>query len=381
MRRPQKIAVIGAGLGGAAAGALLQQAGFAVDVYEQAESFSRLGAGIHVGPNVMKVFRKLGLEDALSAMGSHPDHWFSRDGETGDYLARIKLGDFAVKEYGAPYLTVHRGDMHALEMSTLAPGSVHFGKHLTTVEDRDDDVLLRFADGTTATADIAIGADGINSKLRETLLGPEVPNYSGWVGHRALIRAERLPAGFVFEDCVKWWSADRHMMVYFTTESRDEYYFVSGVPHPPWAFVGSSVRSDREELHEAFASYCPLIHALIDSAEDVSKWPLLNRSPLPLWSKGRLVLLGDACHPMKPHMAQGAGMAIEDAAMLTRCLQQTGLSGYRTAFALYEASRKDRATRVQSVSNANTFLRTQEDPAWVYGYDVFTDPLREPAEA
>lgn len=381
MRRPQKIAVIGAGLGGAAAGALLQQAGFAVDVYEQAESFSRLGAGIHVGPNVMKVFRRLGLEDALSAMGSHPDHWFSRDGETGDYLARIKLGDFAVKEYGAPYLTVHRGDMHALEMSTLTPGSVHFGKHLTTVEDRDDDVLLRFADGTTATADIAIGADGINSKLRETLLGPEVPNYSGWVGHRALIRAERLPAGFVFEDCVKWWSADRHMMVYFTTESRDEYYFVSGVPHPPWAFVGSSVRSDREELHEAFASYCPLIHALIDSAEDVSKWPLLNRSPLPLWSKGRLVLLGDACHPMKPHMAQGAGMAIEDAAMLTRCLQQTGLSGYRTAFALYEASRKDRATRVQSVSNANTFLRTQEDPAWVYGYDVFTDPLREPAEA
>lgn len=381
MRRPQKIAVIGAGLGGAAAGALLQQAGFAVDVYEQAESFSRLGAGIHVGPNVMKVFRRLGLEDALSAMGSHPDHWFSRDGETGDYLARIKLGAFAVKEYGAPYLTVHRGDMHALEMSTLAPGSVHFGKHLTTVEDRDDDVLLRFADGTTATADIAIGADGINSKLRETLLGQEVPNYSGWVGHRALIRAERLPAGFVFEDCVKWWSADRHMMVYFTTESRDEYYFVSGVPHPPWAFVGSSVRSDREELHEAFASYCPLIHALIDSAEDVSKWPLLNRSPLPLWSKGRLVLLGDACHPMKPHMAQGAGMAIEDAAMLTRCLQQTGLSGYRTAFALYEASRKGRATRVQSVSNANTFLRTQEDPAWVYGYDVFTDPLREPAEA
>lgn len=381
MRRPQKIAVIGAGLGGAAAGALLQQAGFTVDVYEQAESFSRLGAGIHVGPNVMKVFRRLGLEDALSAMGSHPDHWFSRDGETGDYLARIKLGAFAVKEYGAPYLTVHRGDMHALEMSTLAPGSVHFGKHLTTVEDRDDDVLLRFADGTTATADIAIGADGINSKLRETLLGPEVPNYSGWVGHRALIRAERLPAGFVFEDCVKWWSADRHMMVYFTTESRDEYYFVSGVPHPPWAFVGSSVRSDREELHEAFASYCPLIHALIDSAEDVSKWPLLNRSPLPLWSKGRLVLLGDACHPMKPHMAQGAGMAIEDAAMLTRCLQQTGLSGYRTAFALYEASRKGRATRVQSVSNANTFLRTQEDPAWVYGYDVFTDPLREPAEA
>jgi 6-hydroxynicotinate 3-monooxygenase len=103
---------------------------------------------------------------------------------------------------------------------------------------------------------------------------------------------------------------------------------------------------------------------------------LLNRNPLPLWSRGRLVLLGDACHPMKPHMAQGAGMAIEDAAMLTRCLQETGLTDYRTAFELYEANRKERASRVQAVSNANTWLRTQEDPAWVYGYDLYGQDLK-----
>jgi 6-hydroxynicotinate 3-monooxygenase len=124
-----------------------------------------------------------------------------------------------------------------------------------------------------------------------------------------------------------------------------------------------------------------VIEALIDSTETVTKWPLFNRNPLPIWSRGRLVMLGDACHPMKPHMAQGAAMAIEDAAMLTRCLLETGLSDYETAFRLYEVNRRDRATQVQNVSNANTFLLHQEDPSWVYGYDVYAEPLRSESAA
>jgi 6-hydroxynicotinate 3-monooxygenase len=131
----------------------------------------------------------------------------------------------------------------------------------------------------------------------------------------------------------------------------------------------------------SFEGYHPIIQALIESTDEVTKWPLFNRNPLPLWSKGRLVLLGDACHPMKPHMAQGAAMAIEDAAMLTRCLQETGVTDFRTAFGLYETNRRDRATRVQSVSNANTFLLKQEDPAWVYGYDIYAEPLKSETAA
>ncbi len=385
MRNHTDIAVVGAGLGGAAAAALLQQAGFEVAVYEQADSFTRLGAGIHVGPNVMKVFRRLGLEDALCAMASHPDHWFSRDGESGDYLSRIRLGEFARRNYGAAYVTVHRGDLHALQLTALRAGSLHFGKRLAGAADGGDEVLLRFGDGSAATASIVVGADGINSRLRETLLGAERPNYSGWVGHRALIGAERLRGrGFDledFEDCVKWWSGDRHMMVYFTTGSRDEYYYVTGMPDPDWTSDAAFVPSSRDEMRAAFAGYCPLVQALIDSSEEITKWPLLNRSPLPVWSRGRTVLLGDACHPMKPHMAQGAGMAIEDAAMLMRCLGETGLSDHRTAFALYEANRRERASRVQAVSNANTWLRTQEDPAWVFGHDVLTTPLASPVPA
>ncbi|MCK8784300.1 FAD-dependent monooxygenase [Roseomonas sp. NAR14] len=382
MARQQNVAVVGAGLGGAATAALLREAGFAVDVYEQAEGFSRLGAGIHVGPNVMKIFRRLGIEDRLAAVSSHPDFWFSRDGATGEYLSRIPLGAFAVREYGAPYVTVHRGDMHELQMGTLDPARVHFGKQLATVEEREDGVLLSFTDGTTAEAAIVVGADGINSRIREVLLGPEKPHYSGWVAHRALIRGEKLREhADIFEDCVKWWSDDRHMMVYYTTGGRAEYYYVTGVPHPAWDFDGNSVPSSREEMREAFAGYCPTVQALIESSDEVSKWPLLNRSPLPLWSRGRLVLLGDACHPMKPHMAQGAAMAIEDGAILARALAETGLDDHATAFRLYEGTRRERASRVQAVSNANTWLRTQEDPAWVFAHDVFAEPLRmaEPA--
>ena len=375
-----RIAIIGAGLGGAAAGALLQRAGFDVAVFEQAPTFSRLGAGIHMSPNVMKVFRRLGIEEAVTQMGSRPDFWFSRDGATGEYLSRIPLGDFALKNYGAAYATVHRGDLHALEISTLKPGTLHFDKRLVTVLDEGDAVALTFADGSSAKADIVIGADGINSRIREVLLGAEKPNYSGWVAHRSLISGNNLRRTGLdfdaFEDCVKWWTTDRHMMAYHTTEGRDEYYYVTGVPHPEWDFQGAFVPSSREEMREAFAGYGPIVQALIDASDEVTKWPLLNRNPLPLWSQGRLVLLGDACHPMKPHMAQGAGMAMEDAAMLSRCLAQTGLTDYKTGFALYEANRRDRASEVQAVSNANTFLRTQQDPAWVFGYDVFEAPLR-----
>jgi len=377
MRDTQRIAIVGAGLGGAAAATSLQQAGFTVDVYEQAPAFSRLGAGIHMGPNVMKLFRRMGIEKQLESMGSHPDFWFSRDAD-GEYLSRIPLGAFARKEYDAAYITVHRGDLHALQMSTLAPGSVHFNKSLVSLDESGSDVCLTFADGSEARADIVIGADGINSKVREHLLGAEAPTYSGWVGHRALIPGHKLAGyDFNFEDCVKWWSADRHLMVYYTTGKRDEYYFVSGVPQAEWEGGNASfVDSSQEEMYQSFAGYHPSVQALIANAESITKWPLLNRQPLPVWSTGRMVLLGDACHPMKPHMAQGAAMAIEDGAMLARCLQETGLNDYGTAFKLYENNRKERASRVQAVSNANTWLRTQEDPAWVFGYDLYGHPLK-----
>tara|TARA_A100001391_G_C5083468_1_gene280507 strand:- start:885 stop:2051 length:1167 start_codon:yes stop_codon:yes gene_type:complete len=373
------IAVIGAGLGGAAAAALLQKAGYPTQVYEQAPEFARLGAGIHLGPNAMKVMRRIGIEDQLERMGSHPSHWFSRDGETGEYLSRIPLGDFAKEEYGAAYITVHRGDLHALMVDQLDQDRLHFGKRLEKVDDQGDQVVMTFADGTEATADLVIGADGVNSVIREHLLGEEAPIYSGWVAHRAIISAEKLKAyDLDFEACVKWWSGDRHMMVYYVTGDHKEYYYVTGVPEPDWNHGTSFVDSSREEMRAAFKNYGPEVQALIDCTETVTKWPLLERNPLPLWHDNRLVLLGDAAHPMKPHMAQGAVMAIEDAAMLVRCMETTGAENYADAFELYRYNRFERASRVQKVSHDNTWLRQNEDPAWVFGHDVYEVPLKDP---
>ncbi|MGN4152098.1 FAD-dependent monooxygenase [Burkholderia gladioli] len=377
MKQP-RIAIVGAGLGGTAAAALLQRSGYDVRLYEQAPSFSRLGAGIHLGPNVMKIMRRIGCEDALNAMGSHPDFWYSRDGVTAEVMSQIPLGDFALKTYGASYLTVHRGDFHALMTQAVAPGTIAFGRKLTAIEDTGSEVRLSFDDGTVETADIAIGADGVNSRLREHLLGAEPPRYTGYVAHRAVFPASLLD-NKPYDMCVKWWSGDRHMMVYYVTEKRDEYYYVTGVPQAEWPAGVSMVDSSREEMREAFDGFHPDIQHLIDVSPSITKWPLLERDPLPLWSRGRLVLLGDACHPMKPHMAQGAAMAIEDAAMLARCLDEVGIADYANAFALYEANRAARASKVQLVSHNNTWLRTNEDPAWVFAYDVFGVPLEAPS--
>ena len=380
MKDTTRIAVVGAGLGGTAAAALLQRAGFNVKLYEQAPGFSRLGAGIHVGPNVMKIMRKIGIEDALNAMGCHPDYWYSRDGLTSEVIAQIPLGDHALRHYGASYLTVHRGDFHELLTNAVTGGVLEFNKRLTSIDDRGDVVELKFADGTSAQADIVIGADGINSRIRETLLGAEPPKYTGYIAHRAVFPIERVK-GFTHDRCCKWWTDDRHMMVYFDTGKLDEIYYVTGVPEPTWDLSKSWLPSSRDEMRAAFDGWHPGVQSLIEGTVEVTKWPLLERDPLPLWSRGRLVLLGDACHPMKPHMAQGAAMAIEDAAMLTRCLLEVGTGDLQTAFALYEANRSERASKVQRVSHNNTWLRGNENPDWCFGYDAFEVPLVEPRKA
>ncbi|NSZ19907.1 FAD-dependent monooxygenase [Agrobacterium vitis] len=372
-----EIAVIGAGLGGAAAAALLSQAGFDVHSFEQAPVFTRIGAGIHIGPNVMKIFRKIGLETRLEHIGAHPDFWFSRDGNTGEYLSRIPLGDYSRREYGASYITIHRGDLHAEQIAALDKDRVHFDHRLTGIKERDNDVLLTFDNGRQISAGLVVGADGINSVIRELLLGPEKPRFSGWVGHRAVLNMHKLRAkGLEFETCVKWWwEASRHIMAYATKGNGDEYYYVTGVPVDGWEHEASFVDSSREEMEAIFGGSHPVVQALIDATENVTKWPFWNRDPLNLWSRGRLVMLGDACHPMRPHMAQGACMAIEDAAVLTRCLEESSVAGYTDAFSLYEATRRERATKVQTISNANTWLKQPEDPAWVYGYDATTAAL------
>ena len=370
-----RIAIIGAGLGGCAAATLMRQSGLDVRLYEQAPAFSRLGAGIHLGPNLMQVMRRVGIEEQLVAVGCEPDFWYSRDGRSGDIMAQVPLSN-ARQRYGAPYLTIHRGDFAQLLADAVPAGVMQYGRKLEKVQDLGDEVRLIFSDGSIETADIVVGADGVNSVIRESLLGPELPKHTGYAAHRAVFRTPRQSLALPFDMCTKWWADDRHMMVYYVTRKQDEIYFVTGIPGgESWDINLRFTPSTKDELRETFAGWHPTVQALIEGADEISFWPLLERDPLPLWSRGRMVLLGDACHPMKPHMGQGAAMAIEDAGMLARCLTELGPHRYEEAFRLYEANRAGRTTRVQQVSHDNTWLRQDEDPSWCFDYDVFTVPL------
>ena len=214
MRRGTRIAIIGAGLGGATTAAWLQREGFPVRVYEQASSFERIGAGIHVSANVMKVLRRLGAEQRLSQIGIHPDVFTSRKWDTGDVLFALPLGDTGERKYGASYITVHRHDLHAAILEKVQPGTIEFGRRLTEVNLDRDVAQLSFDDGSVADADVAIGADGVNSKLREALVGPSQSRFSGAVAHRAIYPSTLL-GGMQVRNCTKWWGPDSHFLIYY----------------------------------------------------------------------------------------------------------------------------------------------------------------------
>jgi 6-hydroxynicotinate 3-monooxygenase len=368
-----RIAIVGGGLGGTTAGILLQRAGYDVKIYEQAPQIERIGAGIHLQANVMRIMRRLGLHEQLSSIGLAAKSWLSREWDTGRVLFAPDMGD---------WLVLHRGDLQVALTAALKPETMNFGKRLVDIKERSANTELVFADGSMAEADIVIGADGINSKIREILLGPEAPTYSGFVAYRSVFPAALLNDFKVSADATKWWSddrhwaqEDRHFIIYYLTRARDEIYFVTGSPDPDWQGGTSPVPADKDEIKACYAGFHPEVQRVIDACPQASKWPLLERKPLPLWSRNNIVLLGDACHPMKPHMGQGAGMAIEDAAMLVRCITLLPDDPVQ-AFELYRESRIARTTKVQQVSHDNTWLLYPQDTNWVFNYDPFSEPLQ-----
>lgn len=223
-----KIAIIGAGMGGMAAAGTLRQAGLDVAVYEQAHQFGRIGAGIQMLPNSMKVLRGIGVEDRLRQRAFAPFSHLNRVGDTGELKRELPMPEDL---YGAPFLCMHRADLHEALTSVIPAEIVHLNMKLVRLEQNGGPVTLFFADGTAAKADAVIGADGVHSMVRDIIIGPDRPIHRGRIAYRAVFNSNLLPQE-ISRSRVKWWGEDRHIVIYCTTKDRSQLYFVTSVPEP-----------------------------------------------------------------------------------------------------------------------------------------------------
>ncbi|MET4742153.1 6-hydroxynicotinate 3-monooxygenase [Bradyrhizobium japonicum] len=374
MARPLSVAIVGAGMGGLATAAALRRVGIDVMVYEQASRFARIDAGIQIGCNAMKVLRALGLEARMREHSFYPRSWNNRDWKSGDIKFDMIFGESAEEKFGAPYLLAHRGDLHAALASVVPNEFVRLNHKLVGLDETGDGVRLSFADGTRAIADAVVGADGVHSTVRDLLFDTAPAKFTGRIAYRTTYPAALL-GGAGIDDCTKWWGEDRHIVIYYVKPDRSEVYLVTSQPEPGFRIESWSAKGDVRDLRASFEGFHPQVTRVLAACPDVHKWAIMDRDALERWADGKVTLLGDACHPMTPYMAQGAAMAIEDAAVLSRCLDGVGSDGVANAFRRFEATRKVRTTRVQETSRANIWLKERTDTSWVYGYDAWSVPL------
>jgi 2-polyprenyl-6-methoxyphenol hydroxylase-like FAD-dependent oxidoreductase len=379
-RKKLSLAIVGAGMGGLAVAATLRRLGMGVEVYEQARSFARIGAGIQMMPNSMKVLRAIGVEQRLRRTSFAPRSHLNRVWDSGEVTRELPMPESL---YGAPYLCMHRGDLHDALLSVLPAEIVHLDKRLVGLDQAGGRVTLRFADGERASADAVVGADGVHSVVRDIIVGPDAPLHKGRIAYRAVFPSALMNGRGIGDSRTKWWGLDRHIVIYYTNATRSEIYLVTSVPEPAeWLTRESwSAKGDVKELRRAYEGFHPEVRAVLEACPDCHKWAILEREPLARWSQGRVVLLGDACHPMTPYMAQGAATSIEDAAVLARCLADTDGEDVEGAFRRYEAHRKPRTSLIQAISSANTWMKdSHSDTAWLYGYDAWSASLDAPAD-
>ena len=384
----KSIAVIGGGIGGASAALNLLRAGFDVHIYEQARAMREVGAGIQISPNASRIVQHLGLGEKLAKFGVRPLAFHQRRWEDGRTLLRTPLGDAVLEAFGFPYYQVHRGDLLTMLTAALPAERLHLGHKLAAFEERGDRVSMRFDNGARADADLMIGADGIHSTVRGALFGAEQPRYSGGIAYRGLIPAERVRHLDIEVTTQIWMGPHGHVVVYFVAGKR-YLNFVANADRDASMLESWVQQGNPDELRSTYAAWDPKLRAILDAVSETFIWGVFERAPLARWSVGRVALLGDACHAMQPHMAQGAAQAMEDGATLAHCLQT--IDDLHQALARYQQLRLPRTAHVQSLA-ANNKIRFHlpDGPqqvardtkmaaggtdwsfkaiAWLYGYD------------
>ncbi|MEJ2431757.1 MAG: FAD-dependent monooxygenase [Pseudolabrys sp.] len=290
------IAVVGGGIAGAAAALNLLAAGHDVQVYEQAQTFREVGAGIQVSPNASRVIHGLGLAAPLAQIGVRPLAFHQKRWQDGSTLLKTPLGDAVEAAFGFPYYQVHRADILAMLVGALPPARLHTGHRLAGFSERGDGVDMAFDNGAQARADLLIGANGIHSSVRHILFGAEAPRFTGVTAYRGLIRAERVRHLDVEVTTQVWMGPGSHLVTYFVAGKR-LLNFVANVERDAWTAESWSEQGNPDDLRAAFAAWDPHLRAILEGVEETFIWGIFDRAPLPRWSTGRVTLLGDALSP------------------------------------------------------------------------------------
>lgn len=371
------IGIAGGGVGGLAAAIALRQQGHHVTVFEQAQGFSRVGADINLTPNVVRAIDGLGAGAAIRERGAQPTFRISRDWDTGQETSRLGMSNVAEARYGAPQVTIHRADIIEALAEQFPLEHIHFGQRIRALTQDGQGVQLQLADGTSPSFDVVIGADGIHSRVRTALFGEESPRFTGVVSFRSVVPTERVQHVPEIEAFTKWWGPNpQSQIVTFPLNQGRETFIFATTGQESWTEESWTSEGDVNELRSFYQDFHPDARALLDACDSTLKSALYEREPLPRWSVGTVTLLGDACHPMLPFMAQGAGMAIEDAVVLGRALAGAGSRAEaERALLTYENARKERTAQIQIGSRGNQWMKTQGNADWVYGYDAWHVPL------
>ena len=382
--------IAGAGLGGLTLANCLIREGFEVHIFEQARELGEVGAGVQISANGARVLHWLGLEDALDAVAFTPERGEVRHWKSGEVLATRPLGDASVERFGFPYYHLHRADFHqaladalaAAAATSAAPVTLRLGQKVASVAQTETKITVATETGTEIEGDVLVGCDGIHSTVRDALFGADQPRFTGCVAWRATVPTERLPDGHVRPVASNWIGHGGHFVHYYLRGGA-LVNCVGVTEQDSWVAESWSAKGDKAQFKTDFTDWHDDLHVLIDNTDACFRWGLFDREPLPQWSKGRATLLGDACHPMLPFMAQGAVMSIEDAYTLCQCLA-AGRDDVSAALKRYETLRRERTAQVQQMSRDNIEFFHNADVGnleerlnshraahlWLYGYDV-----------
>lgn len=358
MAKAITVAVVGAGIGGLTAALALLRAGIDVEVFEQATRFGEVGAGIQMSANGTRCLFDLGLEAPLRAVASVPAGKQIRLWSTGQRWTLFDLGERSVERYGFPYLMLHRADLHGVlvqAVRALKPDAIRLGAKFLGHEEREGRVWLDIEGAAPMGFDALIGADGIHSACRAQMFGAGTPWFTGCMAWRGLVPAADLPAHLAEPVGTNWVGPGAHVITY-PVRRGELINFVGVVERGDWTHESWNSRGRVEDCLRDFQGWHEDVQRIIRAIDQPYQWALLGREPMPVWSKGRATLLGDACHPTLPFLAQGAMMAIEDGVVLAHCLAASpeDLAG---ALRRYESLRQARTARIVrgSADNARRF--------------------------